>query len=285
VAADQHVTEDVVVIGGDATIDGQVDGDVVVIGGTARLGPRAQVKGELTVVGGVLERDPGAIVRGEINEIGVGANALDGLRSRGLFRGMWPIFGVTPLVRLAGTLMRVVLLVLFGWIVVLMARTPVQLIADRAAAEPLKAGLVGFLIELVFIPALVVTIVMLAMSIIGIPLLALVPLVIVGFIVVLIVGFTGVAYRLGLEAERRLGRTSSEPYVATLLGIAVIVAPLLLGRLVGLAPGFGVAAVALAAVGVALEYVGWTVGLGAAVLARFGHPRPPAVTPVQTAGS
>ena len=42
----------IVVIAGDATIDGHVDTDVVVILGKARLGPKAVIDGSFVVVGG-----------------------------------------------------------------------------------------------------------------------------------------------------------------------------------------------------------------------------------------
>jgi hypothetical protein len=51
-AADATATEPIVVVGGDATIDGHADDDVVVIGGTLRLGPKAVVGGDVVTVGG-----------------------------------------------------------------------------------------------------------------------------------------------------------------------------------------------------------------------------------------
>ena len=52
----------VVVIGGSAGIDGEVQGEVVVIGGTATLGPHADIRRDVTVVGGTLQRDPAAVL-------------------------------------------------------------------------------------------------------------------------------------------------------------------------------------------------------------------------------
>ena len=50
--SDEYVGGDVVVIGGSANINGEVDGEVVVIGGAARFGPQADIRGDITVVGG-----------------------------------------------------------------------------------------------------------------------------------------------------------------------------------------------------------------------------------------
>ena len=60
-------------------------------------------------------------------------------------------------------------------IVTAVGQRPVQQIAARIAAEPLRAGLVGLLAEILFVPVLVVTVLALVISIIGIPLLLLVP--------------------------------------------------------------------------------------------------------------
>jgi len=68
---------------------------------------------------------------------------------------------------------------LFVLIVTAIGQRPVQQIVARIAAEPLRAGLVGLLAEILFVPVLVVTIVALAISIIGIPLLLLVPFAII----------------------------------------------------------------------------------------------------------
>jgi hypothetical protein len=276
VPANETVTDDVVVIGGSADIDGQVEGEVVVVGGTARLGPHADIRRDVTVVGGTLQREPGAVVAGRVNEIGVGSSFMASRpfrRSKDFGLG-WPFAHMTPFVRLLGTIVRVGLLILLASAIVLVAKTPVDRVAARAAAEPLKAGLIGFLLELVFLPGLLVLIVFLAVSIIGIPLLPLVPLMVLAFILVLLLGFTGVARWLGQLAERRVGWLREQPYLATILGIVVLVSPVILGRFVGLFSGFGFVGAALIGVGVLIEYVGWTVGLGAAALVRFGFPMP-----------
>jgi Flp pilus assembly protein TadB len=57
-----------------------------------------------------------------------------------------------------------------------------------------KAGAIGLLAQLLFIPMLVITIVVLVATLIGIPLLVLVPFAIIGLGAVGLVGFTGVAY-------------------------------------------------------------------------------------------
>ena len=268
-----EAVEDVVVIGGSAHVDGQVDGEVVVIGGVAVLGPHADVRRDVTIVGGVLKRDPGARVGGKVNAIGFGSTGVGiGPLRRGLVlspfrRG----FGLSPFLSLAATLVRLALLCLLVCLVLLVASGLVEKVADHAAAEPWKAGFVGLLAQILFLPVLVVTIVVLAVSIIGIPLLVLLPFAMIGLLVVGLVGFTAVAYGVGRRVERQLGGASEQPYLAALTGLVVLLSPVLLARLVGLGGGIlGVASFGLVLIGFLVEYLAWTVGFGAAALARFG---------------
>lgn len=284
VDSDEHVRGDVVVIGGSANINGEVDGEVVVVGGSARFGPQADVRGDITVVGGGLSRDEKAIIRGGIHEVGFGDIAWRG-------RGEWGrnadwdwMNGIYPVARLTGTLVRITLLILLTALVLFVAKVPVEQIADRVAVDPVKSWFVGFLAEMLFIPVLIMTAVVLAISIIGIPLLVLLPVAIVALLVVMLVGFTAVAYHIGRLLQDKVDMLRTRPYAATFTGILLIVSPVLLARLVGLA-GLGFIVWPIAAVGFLLEYSVWTAGLGAAALVRFNRPpQPPAmVTTTPTA--
>jgi hypothetical protein len=279
VGTGETVTGDVVAIGGSGDVDGEVLGDVVVIGGSLTLGPHARIRGDATVVGGRLNKDPGATIDGDVSEVGLG-DAIRGhrpdwlpRRGPGAWRSMMSGFG------LGTTVVRVALVMLLAAIVLLVARRHVQQIADRAAAEPVKAWAVGFLVEILFVPVLVLTIVALAVSIIGIPLLLLVPVAIVGFLVVCLVGMTGVAFHIGRLIEGHWPQLQSRPYLPTIAGIGVIVAPLVLGRLIGVVPGLGVIAAIFIGIGFLIEYIAWTTGLGAAALTRFGRTVPPPALP------
>lgn len=278
VGPDEVVTDDVVVFGGTAHIDGEVDGDVVAIGGSVELGPRAHVRREVTVVGGALRRDPGAIIDGDVNEVGMGPGAIfDRSRfGRGVFGRFWPI---RPVVRLAGTSLRVAVLMLLASVLILLARKPIEQIGERAVAEPLKAGVIGLLAELLFFPTLIALVVLLAVTIIGIPLLVLIPFALLGLVIVLLMGFTAVTYRLGERVAAHFGWPARGPHLWTIVGIVIVLAPILLARIVGLAGGgLALAAIPLVVIGFLLEYLAWTVGFGAAVLARFRPASPPIAT-------
>lgn len=275
VAADETVHGDVVVIGGSATIDGQIVGELVVVGGSAKLGPQADIRRDVTVVGGGLERDPKAIIRGKVQEVGFGGGPWRGGEWIGRERWGWdPIGEFCPIARLTGTLVRIALLVLLTALVMFVARRPVEQIADRVASDPVKSWIVGFLAEILFVPVLVMTVVVLAISIIGIPLLLLVPVAIVAGILVLLVGFTGVAYHLGRLLQYRVDALRARPYAAAVAGIAMILSPLLLARLLGMTGVAGGITWTLVSVGLVLEYMVWTTGLGAAALVRFGRQTP-----------
>jgi cytoskeletal protein CcmA (bactofilin family) len=68
---DVHVEEgetvegDLVVMGGDVTVDGHVEGDVVAMGGDVHLAATARVDGDVACIGGQLEQEDGAVVGGQ----------------------------------------------------------------------------------------------------------------------------------------------------------------------------------------------------------------------------
>ena len=286
VESDEHVRGDVVVIGGSANINGEVDGEVVVVGGSARLGPQADVHRDVTIVGGGLRRDEGATIRGGVHEVGFGDIAWRGRGEWGRSADWDWMNGIYPVARLTGTLVRITLLILLTTLVMFVAKVPVEQIADRVAADPVKSWFVGFLAEMLFIPVLIMTAVVLAISIIGIPLLVLLPVAIVALLVVMLVGFTAVAYHIGRLLQDKVDVLRTRPYAATFTGILLIVSPVLLARLVGLTGDLGFLVWPIAAVGFLLEYSVWTAGLGAAALVRFNRPTPPpAMVTTTVAGS
>lgn len=270
VAEGETIPGDVVVILGAARVHGTVNGEVVVVGGGLELGPKADVDGDVVVVGGRLQRAPGARIGGELQEVGVGPINID--RGGPDFRGWWSggPFGRT--FSLVSTLVRVGVVCLLAALVMLFARGYTERIADRAVAEPFKAGAVGFLAQILFVPVLIVTCIVFAVTIIGIPLLLLIPFAVLGLIVLALVGFTAVATHLGRLVTARFGWTEYGPIATTVIGVLAVAAPVLLGRVVGLAGGpFWILATALVGVGLLAEYVAWTVGMGAVALARFSR--------------
>jgi hypothetical protein len=269
---DETIRGDVVAIGGSARVFGEVRGEVVSIAGTVELGPNAVVHRDVTVVGGTLRRDPSARIDGEINEIGIGAIDLSGVRwSPPSLGALWWGWTLGAAYRFVATLVRVAVLCLLAALVLLLGRDYVERVSLRAAGEPLKAGAIGFLAQLLFLPLLIITIVLLVVTIIGIPLLVLLPFAVLGLGVFALIGFTAVSFHVGRLLSSRLGWDGLGVFGFTIAGILLIMSPILLARLIGL--GGGVLypmTIGLGLVGLLVEYLAWTVGFGAVALDRFG---------------
>jgi len=173
----------------------------------------------------------------------------------------------------------------------------VESIARRSAAEPVKAGLVGVLAQLLFFPVLLLGILVLVLSIVGIPLLVLVPFVLIAGAVVLLVGFTGVARVVGGWLSERLGLAPQSAYAAVWLGLLVILTPTLASEVIDLSGdgGLRLLAISLGLIGLLGEYLAWTTGLGALILNRFSPlptaparataPPPPPITRLDQPGA
>jgi hypothetical protein len=276
VAEDELVTEPVVAVGGSVTVLGRVDDSVVAVGGSVHLGPKAHVRGDVTAVGGRIEQEKGASIDGSVNEVRFFGPQFH-LQPWHMFAPFGgELFG--SWFRLLGTVLRISIVMLLTLLVMLIAARPVERIGDRAGREPWLSGFTGLLAQLLFVPVLVITVVVLAISIIGIPLLLLVPFAVIGFLIAILVGFTGVAHRVGRWAvgPHRPGLVALAVGVVLVSGIALIsrgvsLLPVPLWPLTWVVGGLGFLA----------EYVVWTVGLGAALLTRFGtrggsHPYAPA---------
>jgi len=285
VAEDEEVTDGVVAFGGRIRVAGRVRDEVVAIGGSVELLPTADVRGDITAIGGRVTIAPGARHTGQVHH----AEVLD-------WPGWsWPLAGwswldlggATRWITVAGTLTRVTLLAMAVALVVLLGGRRVGRVRAAAAAAPFRSAAVGLGLQLLFVPALVVVSLGLAITIVGLPFVALlVPLALVTMFLAMLLGFTAVAQAVGEWTGRRLGWDAAGTVGVTLLGVAVLVASTMASRLLGLAPAaLGAATFALLAVGTVIEYVAWTIGLGAAATTGLGRwatappPLPPPVPP------
>jgi hypothetical protein len=272
VAEDEQVNGAVVAVAGSVTINGRVREDVVAVGGNVHLGPRAEVRGDVTVVGGTIDRDPGATVGGRVNEV---TFPFSGIRIRPNWSHQWtPWFDAGPwrAFRLLGSLLRMALLTLLATLVLLLAPRAVDRVQVAVTTQPWKSVLVGLLAQLFFIPVLILIVVVLAVSIIGIPLLVLVPFGILAFFVALLLGFTGAACGLARLVQHRSTWADPGGFAVLIVGLAMVWGITVLGRIVGLGGGpLAVFGALLVFVGFVIEYAVWTVGLGGALLTRFGR--------------
>jgi hypothetical protein len=286
---DELIDGQVVAVLGSVRIDGEVTDQVVAVLGSVHLGPEARVAGDVISIGGPVRRAPGAVVRGAVREIGLSESGI-GVH---IPEGAWWGWGLAPFafrpfepsMRLMATMFRFVLLALLCGIVVLLAREPVESIAQRVRTEPLKAAVVGVLAELLFIPALVLTCTVLAITIIGIPLLLFMPFLIIAFLLILLVGFAGTAYTVGRLASNRSGSAGDQPFIQVCIGLFIILLPVFVARLLGMTGGpMHLFAMLIGGIAFLVEYVAWTTGLGAAligVFTRWRARRPAGGTSVQ----
>jgi hypothetical protein len=96
-------------------------------------------------------------------------------------------------------------------------------------------------------------------------------------VLLLLVGFSAVAYDVGRLIGTRFGWEARNPYLIAAAGIVLILSPVLLSRLIGFAGAFiSPFAWTLLLFGLLVEYVAWTVGLGAVALLRFDRRALPA---------
>ncbi len=280
VAADEEVTDGVFSLGGSVRIEGRVREDVVVVGSDLTLGPTADVRGDLTIVGGTLTMAEGARHSGAVHHA----------EGASWPRWSWPTVGwswfepggAASWLPLAGTTTRILLLAIAMVAVAFFARSRVTRIGAAAVATPVRAGLVGLAAQAVFVPALIVVAIVMAITIVGLPFVAIVvPLAVFAMLATMVLGFTSLAARLGEHV------TGNDTVVSVLAGLVIIVLPTFLARLAGVGPdALRAVTVTLLVVGTIVEYVVWTVGLGAAVMTGLGRWAvvPPPVPPRSMSG-
>lgn len=173
-------------------------------------------------------------------------------------------------------------LVGLGFAAVFFGRKPLERIADTARHETIRAGVVGLAGTFMVLPAFLMGILALAISIVGIPLLLVwVPLFPVAVSLAALLGYLAVGHAAGESlAERRFyggewfKRANSYYYVLT--GTGVLLALFFVEQVVTMAgPWFGFIRGLLTFLAVVLTWIAVTVGFGAVLLTRGGtKPRP-----------
>lgn len=256
---------------GSVRIDGEVGQQVVSVLGSVDLGPRAVVRGDVVAVGGRVRRAAGAQIRGAVTEVSLGdAGAQINVNPWLDDLGPIQLYGFGPVTRLVGSTFRVVLLAFLACVALVVARRPVEGSAQRIADNPVQATLVGLAAWVLFVPAFFLTAIVLAISIIGIPLLLLLPFAVLVLLLMALVGFSGAAITVGQWTRRRLGIGAVPAFVDVCLGVVVILLPLLLGRVAALV-GWPLSPIVflLLATGLAVEFIAWSTGFGAVLTNAF----------------
>jgi hypothetical protein len=279
-----EVRGDVTAVMGSVFVEGRVGGEVVAVNGSVHLGPKAEVLKGVTAVGGTVERAPGATVRGVVTEVpywGGSARWDHPWPDRG---PRWWRFWFHPPGSPWGLfweLFKLACLALLLAITVLVAPRAVERASRVVEAEWWKAGLVGLLAEILFIPVLVLVFVLLAITVVGCILIIPLALVLPFFLIcVFLLAYAAPAVCLGRLLSARLGSGWTSPYAHLLLGMVVLEGMGLFGELAHLAGGWAwPPALLFGVLGEIITFAAMTIGFGALLLARSRRSEMPLAPP------
>jgi len=175
------VIGDVVAVFGSATVEGHVTGSVVAVAGSVKLLPGASVDEDAVAVGGALEQAPGSSVRGQTVSVGF------------LPMGFGPpTLGVELLTIFTGWL----LTLFMAWLLSLLFHERLLRVGTTASRRSGASILFGFLSA----PMAVIACLLLAVTVIGLPVVA---LLIVVYPLMVWAGQLAASYLLGCKLLRR----------------------------------------------------------------------------------
>ena len=207
VIIDKNMTvNEVVVFGANITVNGAVQKDVVAIGGDVFLGPTAKVGQEVVSIGGAIHKESGAQVGDNEVELTIpGLSSLIGFSTKTNWVGWALAFKVLTFIGF----------VALALVIVAIIPKPFDLISTNVQQNSLKAILLGIL----GLAALVPLGVFLAITIIGLPLVAL-EIFLVG--ITFLVGYIAIAQLVGDKIAVLLKRPALNALWVTLLGLLTL---------------------------------------------------------------
>ena len=231
--------ENVVVVGGQATINGLVEQNIIVVGGSAVLTNNAVIRGNVIVVGGIVAKGSGSLVFGDITEVN-SATLADSINSamRGELEGWSLILNVISLCFFA-------IILIIALIMALLTPRALDAVVGAIRTSKLKSFFWGFLATLMIVPFFM----LLAISVIGI---LLIPLAFTALLLATIIGFTASGSLLGNWIITKIFRGYQRSIVKeTLVGLCLL-------WLLGWIPFY---------IGMLIKALAITFGLGGVVLA------------------
>jgi hypothetical protein len=271
-----EVVRDVLVVGGNLRIRGDVIGDAVVVGGNLTLHEGGRIRGDVVVAGGNF-RNRGGDLTGEVRSMrGAAATTANGpsraRTSRSPLTRIWRGFA-----GLVSTLALGVVLAGVGSVMVFYGFRYLETVSDTLRASTLRSGGIGLAAAFLIVPAFVVLVVALAVSIVGIPVLLLaIPLYPLAIAAAMIFGLIAAAYAIGertAEQRRPFDMRHRNAYVYLGTGLVVLFAPVMMGHLVGMTPFLGWLGGLIKFFAFAAIWVATIAGFGAVILSRAGTRR------------
>jgi len=157
---ENQIVDEVIVIGGDATIAGIVSDAVIVFNGDVDLTSTAKVNGIVLVIGGKLRQEQGAVISDDVIHF-----SLDTATKNSLLIGGGLVVG-TWLAQLATS----ILFILLSVLIVFVSKGRILALVDRVRRAPGSLLSIGFFSSLILIALSVVLLV----TVIGIPLAVLI---------------------------------------------------------------------------------------------------------------
>ena len=251
VHAGERIEGDVVAVFGDVVVEGQVTGNAVSVFGSVRLEPGARIEGDAVAVGGVLDQPQGATVGGE--SVSLGFLPLSwGAPSVGMMLGF--------------VILGWVVTMFVGWILFLLF--PSRMLRTAVTASQRTGG--SLVLGLLSGPLLIIAVVLLLVTVIGIPVALLLPLV---YLLSLWAGQIALSYALGCRLTRR--RMGEGGFLFPLMaGTLFVSAFFVLGTALARPEGLlRTGALFFHLLGILLVTGLSVIGVGAFLLSRFG-PRP-----------
>ena len=256
---DETVEGDAVCIGGDLTVMGTVVGDAVSVGGNVTVTSTAVVNGDVVSVGGALEVSPEAEVGGDKVAIEGEVPGLKGLKWLGVMRDVTG--GLTSrIVDLVKELVFFGFLMLIALLLTVFMPRQFGRIDEHLAGDFPRSALLGVGI-MILLP---VTLVILLVSIIGIPII---PLLIIAAIVSVLIGYVAMGRVLG---NRLVG--DKHVMFQIFIGLILLNGASLLGDIIAL-PGGVMATIGgvFTGVGRIIFIAASGIGMGAFVYSSFGR--------------
>jgi hypothetical protein len=294
IEAGESVDGGLVVVGGNLDVYGTVEGDAVVVGGTVHLYDGGRVEGDLHLADSRFFRDGGQVM-GNVSTLEPRGDPVPGALDREDLRreireavapraprshSFWSPFrnigeGVAGLFQ---NLITLGLLALAGLGMIYFLPDRLEVIADTIQQAPARSAAVGVASGFLLLPAYVLGMVVLAVSIVGIPvLLAWIPLFPILALLAAAVGYAAVARNLGRWiAERDIQGTdwvqSHSPFSMLLGGIGALLLPFIAGNVIHMAGDWlGFLESLLTVFGIMATVAAVMVGFGAVVLTRGGR--------------
>jgi len=212
--ADGVVKGDVVCVGGTFDVDAKIEGELVLIGSTGKIGPNTVVEQEFVMVGSRAEIDSAAVFKGERTNIQInGIGDLVRLIAKGNKSGDWTLeknlFEISDIFGMLAAF-----LVMFGIAIATVAVVKQHKRVESTILEsPLFIFLMGLLAEVLFVPAIII----LAVSIVGIPFI---PLFILAVLAGLLFGWATVVNYCGKWIAEKLWKRDLGMFLNVLIGMA-----------------------------------------------------------------